>query len=139
MFSPDNVKFGGIEKNFLTSPMSSPPCYVPSASPAASVTSSCPYSPAPRIPDGRFSSTDSTNANSICSSNSTLNLKEGLNELAALQKSIVDFVDLDVLEKEMQNAIRNQCSADHFVSVCACVGRGECVFQVLRSLGQPHS
>ena len=53
MFSPKGENGGGkwTKSNFsMTSPARSieSPCYVPSASPAASVTSSCPYSPAPR-------------------------------------------------------------------------------------------
>ena len=127
------------KSNFLpaTSParsIESPNCYVPSASPAASVTSSCPYSPAPRIPQARFSSTDSTSyATSSSSTSTSLNLKEDLKELAELQKSmkmeqipsamdqqgseprfdmmsILNDVNLDLLEHEMREDIKNQCS-----------------------------
>jgi hypothetical protein len=139
MFSPnDGSKW--TKSNFLpaTSParsIESPNCYVPSASPAASVTSSCPYSPAPRIPQARFSSTDSY-ANSTSSTSTSLNLKEDLKELAELQKSmkmetpssvdqhhpmehqeprfdmmsILNDVNLDLLEHEMREDIKNQCS-----------------------------
>ena len=111
MFSPENSSKFGLEKNFLAaSPLASPPCYVPSASPAASVTSSCPYSPAPRTFTTRFSSTDSYSA----SPNSTLNLKEGLDELAQLQKSVkndlLDYVDLELLEQTMFEEIKMKCS-----------------------------
>lgn len=78
MFSP------GDSKSMINQgQVSSPPCYVPSASPV-SLAPSSPYSPACR--PARFSSTDSTAAST--SSTSTVNLKENLEEFAELQRKI---------------------------------------------------
>jgi len=81
MFSPSGMDI----KPSLNSQgqVSSPPCYVPSASPV-SLAPSSPYSPACR--PARFSSTDSIAAST--SSTSTVNLKENLEEFAELQRKL---------------------------------------------------
>ena len=85
MFSPDAkmVSPGPIQGS-----VSSPPCYVPSASPV-SLPPSSPYSPACRPGGHRYSSTDSAiTATSSSSSSTSLNLKENLEEFAELQRRI---------------------------------------------------
>lgn len=90
MFSPDSAcktasaaaatTMTGIQANQQSFHALSPPCYVPTASPVSS-----PYTP-PACHRIRFSSTDT--AASSTSTASNLNLKEDLDELAELQRSL---------------------------------------------------